>query len=86
MARTPADAIIPVKVRMREDLRRQIEKLAKKNSHSVNNETVRLLEAAVLAEEMGLGGIEGIIKAAQGGALTRAYEELIRRLDNRGED
>jgi hypothetical protein len=67
MGRPPADTIVPVKIRIREDLRRQIEKLAKKSNRSVNNETVRLLEAAVIVEETGLlGGIEGIIKAEEG--------------------
>jgi hypothetical protein len=66
MGRPPADTIIPVKVRMREDLRRKIETLAKRDRRSVNGQTVRLLEAAVLAEESGLGGFEGLIKAARG--------------------
>ena len=79
-----ADTVVPVKVRMREDLRRRIEKIAKRNAQSVNNQTVLLLEAAVLAEEMGLGGVEGVVMAARGDASKKAFEEITRWLDNKG--
>jgi hypothetical protein len=64
MARKAAD-IVAVKVRMRKDLRRQIEKLARKNDQSVNAQTVLLLESAVLAEQSGVSGIGGVLKVVQ---------------------
>ena len=79
MARKPAD-IVPVKVRMREDLRRQIEKLARKNGQTVNGQTVLLLESAVLAEQLGLGGVDGVIKAVQSASAAFAVEETIKKL------
>jgi hypothetical protein len=79
MARKPAD-IVPVKVRMREDLRRQIEKLAKKNGQTVNGQTVLLLESAVLAEQLGLGGIDGVIKAVQSASAAFAVREMAKQL------
>jgi hypothetical protein len=79
MARKPAD-IVAVKVRMREDLRRQIEKLAKKNGQTVNGQTVLLLDSAVLAEQLGLGGVDGVIKAVQSSSAAFAVEEIIKQL------
>lgn len=79
MARKPAD-IVAVKVRMREDLRRQIEKLAKKNGQTVNSQTVLLLESAILAEQHGLGGIEGVIKAVKSSSAAFALQEISRQL------
>jgi plasmid stability protein len=79
MARKPT-AIVGVKLRMRESLRRQIEKLATKHGHSVNQETIRLLESAVLAEQVGLGGIDGVIKAVQSSSAAFAVQETIKQL------
>jgi hypothetical protein len=78
MARKPTD-IVAVKVRMREELRRQIERLATKSGRTVNNETVRLLDAAVLAERLGVGGFDGVIKAVQSSSAAFAVEEVIKR-------
>lgn len=80
MAKRPSE-IIGIKIRVREDMRREIEKLAKKNGQSVNQEIVNLLDAALLAERMGLGGVEGVIKAAQKNAHEAAFEEIIKRLN-----
>jgi len=79
MARKPAD-IVAVKVRMREDLRRQIEKLAKKSGQSVNAQAVLLLESAVLAEHSGVGGISGVITAVQSSTAAFAVQETIKQL------
>jgi hypothetical protein len=79
MARKPAD-IVAVKVRMREDLRRQIEKLAKKHGVTVNGQTVLLLETAVLAEQYGVGGVDGIIRAVQSSSAAYAVQEMAKQL------
>jgi hypothetical protein len=79
MARKPAD-IVAVKVRMREDLRRQIEKLAKKNGQTVNGQTVLLLENAVRAEQLGFGGFDGIVKAVESSTAAYAVEQTYKRL------
>jgi hypothetical protein len=87
MARKSTD-IVAVKVRMREDLRRQIEKLAKKSGQTVNGQTVLLLESAVLAEQLGLGGVDGVIRAVQSSSAAFAVEEIIKQfgLDTRSEN
>jgi len=79
MARKAAD-IVAVKVRMRKDLRRQIEKLARKNDQSVNAQTVLLLEAAVLAEHSGVSGIGGVITSVQSSTAAFAVEETLKKL------
>jgi hypothetical protein len=86
MARKPSD-IVAVKIRMREELRRQIERLATKSGRTVNNESVRLLENAVWAERNGVGGMEGVIKAVQSSSAAFAVEEVLKRygLDKQGD-
>jgi hypothetical protein len=79
MARKPAD-VVAVKLRMKEGLRRQIEKLAKKNGQTVNGETIRLLESAVLAEQLGVGGLDGVVKAVQSSSAAFAVQEMVKQL------
>jgi hypothetical protein len=60
--------MVPIKIRIREDLRRQIERLAKRDGISINQQIVTLLESGVLAEKAGFGGVGGVIRAAQAAA------------------
>jgi hypothetical protein len=75
MARKPSE-IVAVKVRMRQDLRQQIERLAKRRGESVNNEMIRLLECAMLAEQAGVGGINGVLRAVQTPVAVTVAETL----------
>jgi len=79
MVRKPSE-IVAVKLRMREVLRRQIEKIAKKNGQTVNSQTVLLLESAVLAEQLGLGGVDGVVRAVQSSSAAYAIEEMMKQL------
>lgn len=70
---------VAVKVRMREQLRRDIERIAIKNDRSNNSQIVMLLEAGVLADKAGLGGIDGVIRAVQSSSAAYAVEEMSKR-------
>jgi hypothetical protein len=71
--------LVPVKIRLRSDLKRRIERLAILSDRSLNAQITLLLESAVLAEQSGVGGIDGVIKAVQSKAASAAIEELYQR-------
>src|SRR5690242_7084097 len=73
--RKPTD-MVQMNLRLRESLRQKIEALAKKSDRSLNGELVHLLEYAVTAEQLGLGGIDGLAKAASGSSAMNAVVEM----------
>jgi hypothetical protein len=73
-----ATEIVAVKIRLREQLRRDIERIAIRNDRSVNSEIVRLLEAAVIADKAGIIGIDGMIRNVKAASAEDAIQEIIR--------
>jgi hypothetical protein len=78
-ARKPTDTV-QYKLRLPDDLGRQIKRLAAKSGRSLNGEMVHLLQSAVLAERAGMGGIDGVIKAVQSSSAAFAVQETIKQL------
>jgi hypothetical protein len=72
-----ATETVAVKIRMREQLRRDIERIAIRNDRSTNAEIVRLLEAAVLADKAGIVGVDGIIKVVKSASAAEFAEEML---------
>jgi hypothetical protein len=72
--------LVQLKIRLRADMKRQIEKLSILADRSLNQQIVLMLEAALLAERAGVGGPDGVIKAIQAKAETNAIEQLSQRL------
>jgi hypothetical protein len=80
MPRKPSD-LVQYKLRLPHELARQIDKLSTKSGRSFSAEAVRLLEGAVLAERVGMGGIDGVIKAVQHSSVESAVQEVLKQLD-----
>jgi hypothetical protein len=78
MARKPTD-MLQYKIRLPYDLSRKIKKLAAKSGRPISNEIVHLLEAQVLAEELGVGGLNGVVQAVQSSSAAFAVEEMVKR-------
>jgi hypothetical protein len=79
MARKPTD-MLQYKIRVPYELSRQIKKLADKSGRPISNEIVRMLEAQVLAERLGVGGVDGVIRAVQSSSASFAVQETIKQL------
>ena len=79
MTRKPTE-MLQYKIRVPYELSRQIKKLADKSGRPISNEIVRLLEAQVLAERLGLGGVDGVVKAVQSSSAAFAVQEVIKQL------
>ena len=79
MARKPTD-LLQYKIRVSYELSRRIKKLATKSGSPISNEIVRLLEAQVLAEELGIGGLKGVVEAVQSSSAAFAVKETIKQL------
>jgi Arc/MetJ-type ribon-helix-helix transcriptional regulator len=73
-----ATETVAVKVRMREQLRRDIERIAIRNDRSTNSEIVRLLEAAVIADKAGIIGVDGMIRVVKATSASDAVQEMLR--------
>lgn len=79
VARKPTETT-QYKLRLPDELGRQVKRLATKSGRSLNGEIVHLLENAVLAERAGVGGKEGVLNAIQGSSVAEAVRETIKQL------
>lgn len=76
---------IAIKVRVREETRRKLERIALLNDKSINTVIGEMLQAAVLAEKAGLGyGNEMAVKAIQSSSATELARAIVRELDFKG--
>jgi len=72
---------VAVKVRIREELRRKLERIAILDNKTINGVIGEMLQAAVIAHQAGLGyGAETTIKAIQSSSAAFAVEETLKRL------
>jgi len=72
---------VAIKVRVREDLRRKLERIAILDDKTINGVIGEMLQAAVVAHQAGLGyGTETTIKAIQSSSAAFAVEETLKRL------
>jgi hypothetical protein len=78
-ARKPTDTV-QYKLRLPDDLGRQIKRLAGKSGRSLNGEMVHLLQSAALAESLGMGGIDGVVRAVQSSSAAFAVQEMVKKL------
>jgi hypothetical protein len=57
---------------------RQIEVLASKSGRSLADQTAYLLDSALLAERLGVGGVDGIRAAIMGSSAGEALREVMK--------
>lgn len=80
MATKPGDWVA-IKVRVREDLRRKLERIAILDNKTINGVIGEMLQAAVVAHQAGLGyGAETTIKAIQSSSAAFAVQETLKQL------
>jgi hypothetical protein len=73
---------VAVKVRIREEDRRQLERIAILENKTINSVMGEILRAGVLSHKAGLGyGTEAAISAIQKSSAALAVEETFRRLN-----
>jgi hypothetical protein len=80
LATRPGDWVA-IKVRVREDLRRKLERIAILDNKTINGVIGEMLQAAVIAHQAGLGyGAETAVRAIQSSSAAYAIEEMSKRL------
>jgi len=72
-----ATETVAVKVRMKEGLRRDVERIAIKADRSTNEMIVRLLEAAVIADKAGIIGTDGMIRTIKAVSAEDYAERIL---------
>jgi hypothetical protein len=73
---------VAIKVRIREETRRKLERIAILDNKTINGVIGEILQAAALAHQAGLGyGSETAIKAIQSSSAAFAVEETLKRLN-----
>lgn len=72
---------VAIKVRVREETRRKLERIAILDNKTINGVIGEMLQAAVVAHQAGLGyGTETTVKAIQSSSAAYAVEETFKRL------
>ena len=72
---------VAIKVRVREDLRRKLERIAILDNKTINGVIGEMLAAAVITHQAGLGyGADVMIKAIQGASAMNAVEQTLKKL------
>jgi hypothetical protein len=72
---------VAIKVRVREDLRRKLERIAILDNKTINGVIGEMLQAAVVAHQGGLGyGMETTVKAIQSSSAAFAVRETLKEL------
>jgi hypothetical protein len=73
---------VAIKIRIREEDRRKLERIAILENKTINTVMSEILRAGVLAHQAGLGyGTEAAVSAIQRSSTALAVEETLRRLN-----